>query len=101
MGSSGFNSHRLWCGVWHSSALPCLVPWAGVADARPGGSVLPLSLWGKHFSNPPTADVQAVVKKDYRGKNKKYLLNVMFWEYTPHLAPAKCIAWAKSAAVLG
>lgn len=71
----------------------------GVADGHPAGSILLLSLWGKLFSSLPTANVQAVVKKDYRGE--KNLHSVMFWEYTLPLAPPKCVAWAKSAAVLG
>lgn len=98
MESAGLNSHR--APAWLGSAMFSATGqgWQTAILRDPSSCYR----FGESFffSNPPTGNVQAVVIKGYGwgGKNLHY---VIFWEYTPPLAPPECVAWAKSAAVLG
>lgn len=60
----------------HSSALMCSALQARVADLCPVGSVLPLSLWGKLFPNPP-AETSKLLGKGLQGKRK----NCAMWHF--------------------
>lgn len=56
------------CNTWRAWLCRVQCCGQGVADSHPVGSILPLSLWGKLFSNPPTGNIRAVGKKGYSEK---------------------------------
>lgn len=99
MGSPGFNSHGalVWLAVPLGSALFRAVGrgWQTVILRDPSSSYR----FGKSFFQSLDWKCPSCCEKGLRGE--KNLHSVMFWEYTPPLAPPKCVVWAKIAAVLG